>query len=66
MKIAINDERCIVSGMCTSIAPEIFQIGDDGKTKVLIEDLPPELAEKAESAEMCCPTEAILIQSNGE
>lgn len=59
-RVVVDHETCITSGMCTSIAPEIFQI-DDGKLKILIELSTDELQEKAENAVMCCPVEALSI-----
>jgi ferredoxin len=50
--------------MCTSIAPEIFQIGGDGTLSILIRDLSPDLAEKADDAVLCCPAEALSL-TNG-
>lgn len=62
VNVAVDRDKCITSGMCTSIAPEIFQIGDDGTLSILIQDLSPELAEKADNAVLCCPVEALSLQ----
>lgn len=61
VRVSVDRDRCITSGMCTSIAPEIFQIGDDGTLSILMEDLPDELVEKADSAVLCCPVEALSL-----
>jgi ferredoxin len=62
VKVSVDRDKCIVSGMCTSIAPEIFHIGDDGLLSILIEDdLSPELAERADNAVLCCPVEALSL-----
>ena len=63
MKASVDHDVCIVSGMCTSIAPEIFQIGDDGLLHILLDDLTPELAEKADNAVLCCPVEALSLRN---
>ncbi len=60
--VEVNHDVCIVSGMCASLAPEIFDIDDDGlRLEVLKPTLPPELVDKARSAEACCPVEAITV-----
>jgi len=60
--VEVNHDVCIVSGMCASLAPEIFDIDDDGlKLEVLKPTLPPEEVAKARSAEACCPVEAITV-----
>jgi ferredoxin len=63
VKVSVDRDVCIVSGMCTSIAPEIFQIGDDGLLHILLEDLTPELAERADNAVLCCPVEALSLRN---
>ena len=60
--VHVDHDTCIVSGMCASVAPEIFDIDDDGlKLEVLLPTLPPELVDKARSAAACCPVEAITV-----
>ena len=60
--VEVNHDVCIVSGMCASLAPEIFDIDDDGlKLEVLQPTVPPELVSKARGAEACCPVEAIKV-----
>ena len=60
--VEVNHDVCIVSGMCASLAPEIFDIDDDGlKLEVLQPTLPPGLVAKARGAEACCPVEAIRV-----
>lgn len=60
--VEVNHDVCIVSGMCASLAPEIFDIDDDGlKLEVLQPTVPPELVAKARGAEACCPVEAIKV-----
>ena len=60
--VEVDHDVCIVSGMCASLAPEVFDIDDDGlHLAVLRPTLPPELVDKARSAEACCPVEAIKV-----
>ena len=62
--VGIDHEVCIVSGMCASVAPEIFDIDDEGlKVEVLKPRLPPDLVAQARSAEACCPVAAIKVDA---
>ena len=61
--VEVDHDVCIVSGMCASLAPEIFDIDDGLKLEVLQSTVPGELVAKARSAESCCPMEAIRVNS---
>lgn len=61
MKVEVDRDVCIVSGMCASVAPEVFEISDDGKLAILTESVPAEQRDQAAAAELCCPTEAISL-----
>ena len=61
MKIAIDWNRCIGSGMCVGIAPHLFQLDDKDNLNVLIEEPGEDERAKVEAAEACCPVEAISI-----
>ncbi len=58
MVVKVDEETCIGCGVCESICPEVFQMGDDGKAKVL----KPEGADCAQEAADACPTGSITIE----
>ena len=37
-KIVIDGELCVGCGACASLCPEVFELQDDGKAKVINED----------------------------
>ena len=55
-KITVN-ESCIGCGACTAVAPDVFEIGDDGLAVVVSEENIDGAKEAAES----CPVEAIEV-----
>lgn len=61
MRVTVDMNRCESSGMCTSIAPEIFELGDDGALVVLEPNPTADLAEQLRAAVDCCPVEAISV-----
>jgi len=62
MKVTVDYDACASTGTCTRIAPEIFEIRDDGFLYVLQEEPPEALRAKAEEAAEMCPTAAITIE----
>ena len=37
-KIVINEELCVGCGACAGLCPEVFELQDDGKAKVINEE----------------------------
>ncbi|MEY4513161.1 MAG: hypothetical protein RLZZ450_5283 [Pseudomonadota bacterium] len=62
MKVLIDWDLCQGHANCTGDAPEVFQIDDDGKLQVLIDEPPDDLRPKLELAVRYCPAGAIRIQ----
>ncbi|GIH16830.1 ferredoxin [Rugosimonospora africana] len=66
MRIDIHAERCIGSGVCALIAPELFdQRDDDGVVVLLDPDPAPEQQENAYEAATRCPASVIEIHEEG-
>jgi ferredoxin len=62
MRIRVSAERCVSSGQCVMLAPEVFDQDDDGIV-VLLTDRPDdsEAAAVRESTRVC-PSLAITIE----
>lgn len=62
-KISVDKEKCIACGACVAMAPEIFELGSDGKSQVKITEVTDDnLIQKAKEAKEACPTGAIAIK----
>jgi ferredoxin len=62
MRAVVDTQKCIGSGMCTSIAPTVFALDDDGVLVLLHgEELTAAEEELARDAAECCPAEAIDV-----
>lgn len=59
MKVKVIKEQCIGCGACAAIAPEVFEINDEGLSTVKTEVVPKGHEEEAEDAVDSCPTSAI-------
>ncbi len=60
-RIDVDTSLCQSTGMCESVAPELFEIDDDGELVVLHAEPPTELLAKAEQAARSCPTRALKV-----
>jgi ferredoxin len=64
MRILIDWDLCQGHAVCMGEAPEVFDVGDDGKLKVLQEHPAESLRRKIELAARYCPTGAISLQDD--
>ena len=58
MKPVVDRDLCIGCGLCASIAPEIYEMDDEGKAIVLVEETDDAAAQEAADA---CPVGAITV-----
>lgn len=59
MKVIVDEDLCEGHGRCETAAPEVFELGDDDLSHVLVDDVPEELRAKVENAIRLCPRQAI-------
>lgn len=58
-KVSVNKDLCIGCGLCTSIATDVFTIGDDGLAEPMVAEAEgPEV----EEAQASCPVQAIEVE----
>jgi sterol 14-demethylase len=64
-RVVVDLDLCQGHGVCVGECPELFEIDDQAmKVKLLREDVPAELREKADKAVRYCPTHALRIQED--
>ncbi len=59
MKVKVDRDTCIGCGVCASICPDVFEIDEEGKAKVLVEETDLECVKEAAES---CPTGSITIE----
>lgn len=60
-RIEVDRERCVGSGTCEMLAPDVFEVADDGIVAVLRPEPDGEDAEAAAEAVRACPTQALEL-----
>ncbi len=62
MKVFVDPDTCLGCGVCETIAPEIFQLGDEGIALVLLDPVPESLRDLVQQAVEECPEGAISFE----
>lgn len=60
-KVTVDWDRCIHSGMCTTIAGNVFELGPDARLVVLHDTVDGADLDSVHDAAACCPAEAITV-----
>jgi ferredoxin len=59
MKIAVDPDRCVASGQCVMLAPELFDQDDDGIVILIDDVVADDRRDSAQQAIRVCPSAAI-------
>ncbi len=57
-KFKVNQEVCIGCGTCVSLCPDCFELNDEGKSHVILEECDCDSAEIVND----CPVRAITVE----
>ena len=66
MKVVLNRDACIGCGACAALCENIFEIDNEGLSKVIKENVEGEDIELARDAIESCPTGAIALEEKTE
>jgi ferredoxin len=62
MKVAVEQDKCVASGQCVLLAPDVFDQRDEDGSVVLLQENPPaELHDDVREAARVCPALAIQL-----
>lgn len=61
MKVALDLNRCQGHARCALLAPDVFDLDENGLGTVKAEQVPPEFAAQAREAQFSCPERAITL-----
>lgn len=61
MKATVDAGTCTGCTLCADIAPEVFEMGDDGLARAKTEEVPAAAEASAKEAADSCPVSAITV-----
>jgi len=61
MRVSVDPDRCEAHGVCTGIAPDVFELDDDDVLHVVLAEPPAERWGEMRDAAMRCPKQAITL-----
>ena len=61
MKIVARKEACAGHARCAAVAPEVFELDDDGYIAFTEKEIPADLAEQATRGAMACPERILTV-----
>jgi ferredoxin len=62
MRVLADLDTCEGNAMCMGVAPEVFQLDDNGKVRILDDTPSEEMRAKMEDAVRACPTQALSLE----
>jgi ferredoxin len=60
-RVAVDRERCVGSGTCEMLAPDVFEVDDDGVLAVLVPEPRGHDVAAVRDAVQACPTRALTL-----
>lgn len=64
MKITVDRTKCTALGICESVAPDLFEVQDDGSLTIMVDRPDAALQEAARDAVEGCPTGALFLEED--
>lgn len=61
MRVVVNYDLCEGNAYCVKACPEVFEVRDDDRAYLLIENPPESLRGKVDLAVRRCPRQALAI-----
>ena len=61
MRVAVDRELCVGSGACEALAPDVFEVDDDGVLVVRQETPDEDEQSDVRDAVTACPTRALSL-----
>ncbi|WP_059014689.1 ferredoxin [Mycobacterium sp. M26] len=61
-RVTVDLERCSGIGLCEAGKPDLFEVGDDGRARLLREDVSADELAELEDVVAQCPTQSVSVE----
>jgi ferredoxin len=61
MELRVDRDLCEANGVCTGIAPDVFDLDDEDELVILQPEPPEEMRDRIEQAVASCPKTALSL-----
>jgi ferredoxin len=61
MEVRVDRDLCEANGVCTGIAPDVFDLDDEDELVILQPEPPEEMRDSIEQAVASCPKTALSL-----
>lgn len=62
MRVVVDFDKCTGLGLCESLAPDFFEVQDDGSLELLQSEADESRRAELQEAVRSCPTEALRLE----
>ncbi|MFC4014158.1 ferredoxin [Nonomuraea purpurea] len=62
MRVVPNRSVCEGHSVCEGLAPEVFEIRDDDRVHILVEEVDGDVADRVRAAVRRCPKQALSLE----
>jgi ferredoxin len=61
MRVTVDREMCEANAVCAGLVPEVFDVGEDDQLRILVAEIPADLAGGVRQAVQACPKTALRL-----
>ncbi len=61
MKVIVDRDLCEANAICAGLVPEVFDVDDNDELHILVDEVPPGLADGVRRAVDSCPKTALRL-----
>lgn len=62
MRVTVDADLCEANGVCSGLVPEVFSLDETDELRILVSEIPPELADRVRYAVRSCPKTALRLE----